>query len=1190
MQNGGVGPFIVNSRRPSSLPVVIPLCCLTYALLVPATGLGFLPGSVELVDWWDRGLSVVALSLGLLAAGLLSAQLASWAVGRPFGLLALLLFPVGLFLWSAQPAFWLASPMMLAGGMMLLRPFPRERLRQLALLPLVGWPALLLLLVTLTPSGNAPLSQTYISVPALTLFLLLGLVFYEHARPPGEEGVPSGTSWWIPATAFASLILITLLFMLFLSNADRESAQALLAGGVLIGLLVATSLHLLLLSRLSAGAARAAEERIRQAEQELELAGREQRRLVDRLADTLEGLGDAFLMLDAAGRILYRNQQGDRLFPSNGGHDEGKPFWDTDGIGGSPALRKAAERVLAGRVPETLELRDDRLATWLELRVFPTEDGLALYGRDVSGRRETLDAMRVQAQIIDQMHDAVIGVDTQGRLSIWNRGAQRLFGTPQERALGMPLRNLFPDGDDQSASLLQDLLHEDAREVETVMKAAGGESRSVWLSSSRLNGSRGEEVGVLLLIMDISQRKQGEQQVARALAKAHAYAEQLRGLASLSTELGALTSVDDVLQRVVEKGRRLVGVHQAAITVLPEGNWGNATSRVALSEKYADYRRYDRPMAGAGIYRLVIEQNRSMRMKQAELEAHPAWRGFEDQGGLHPPMRGWLAVPLVLHNGENLGVLQFSDRYRGEFSADDEAVAQQLAHMAAVAVQNHRLLQQLRATQERMQQQAGFMTAIAQSLGEGVMVLDTEGRVEMLNVAGERLLGRSADALRGTLPWPSLNVEPPDADALYRGLELTLMREQGQALVLHVVASTLRGVAFRSGTVLIMRDVTKEKESLRQLEERERFFRLSSEIMLISAPDGTVLHVNDAFQAVLGYPPEEVLGRIGAYFVVPEDREQVTLRIRELHAGANAVQIEVRHPRVDGELIWLDWRATLGPDGQVFAVGRDVTERKAAAAVLTQTLEHLEARNRELQDFAFIASHDLQEPLRKIQAFSDRLMQRHAERLDDQGQDYLQRMHGATSRMQGLLDSLLSYSRVTSHGAEFRQEDLGVLADEVLQDLEELFTRTGAHIAVEPLFFAQVDPAQFRQMLQNLIANAIKFQPPGQTAEVRIGSEEALPFRRLSARGRFEQVAARTLVVADNGIGIEPKYRDRIFAPFRRLHGRQQYEGLGMGLAIVRRIVERHGGTISVGSGAGGGSVFRIALPLRQPQHARAPE
>jgi len=242
----------------------------------------------------------------------------------------------------------------------------------------------------------------------------------------------------------------------------------------------------------------------------------------------------------------------------------------------------------------------------------------------------------------------------------------------------------------------------------------------------------------------------------------------------------------------------------------------------------------------------------------------------------------------------------------------------------------------------------------------------------------------------------------------------------------------------------------------------------------------------------------------------------------------------------------------------------------------------LERSNKELQEFASVASHDLQEPLRKIQAFSDRLRNRCAAALDDQGCEYLDRIQNAAARMQTLINDLLTYARVASKAQPFVTTDLVSITREVVSDLEARIEQVNGRVVVGELPKLEADPLQVRQLMQNLIGNSLKYNRPDVPPVVSIYSHHLIegPSKTQSAAsGPYCQI-----LVEDNGIGFDEIYSEKIFAIFQRLHGRTEYEGTGVGLAVCRKIVERHGGTITARSTLGQGSTFTVTLPLRQPK------
>jgi PAS domain S-box-containing protein len=349
---------------------------------------------------------------------------------------------------------------------------------------------------------------------------------------------------------------------------------------------------------------------------------------------------------------------------------------------------------------------------------------------------------------------------------------------------------------------------------------------------------------------------------------------------------------------------------------------------------------------------------------------------------------------------------------------------------------------------------------------------------------------------------------------------------------------------------------------------------------------GNITFLNVVAQGLTGWSSEDAAGRPMADVVrildatsrepIPDPMAMAVGPDRPGHLPLNGVLI-----RRDGFETPIEDSVASIHDRDNNVVGavivfRDVSAARSSQLQLRVVSEELERSNRELQDFATIASHDLQEPLRKIQAFGDRLAEHSAGALDDESQDSLRRMTNAAARMQTLINDLLEYSQVTIRPETPRPVDLGVIVSEVLSDLDERIRLTNGQVHVGPLPTILASPLRMRQLFQNLIANALKFHPAGVDPEVHI---EATFRGGRGAKGRRDRMAGLEIRVRDNGIGFEEKHGERIFSPFQRLHGRQAYEGTGMGLAICRRIVAVLGGTISATSKPGEGATFVVTLP-----------
>ena len=395
-------------------------------------------------------------------------------------------------------------------------------------------------------------------------------------------------------------------------------------------------------------------------------------------------------------------------------------------------------------------------------------------------------------------------------------------------------------------------------------------------------------------------------------------------------------------------------------------------------------------------------------------------------------------------------------------------------------------------------------------------------------------------------------------------------------------------LAWTVQLTLAARDRSKEEESARLRLEREVAERISAEDALSEALEkarvlvnnaldvictvdaaGRFASINPACEQLWGYSQEELIGRQYIEQVVPEDVASTNEMTAKIMAGENVTDFENGYRHKDGSHVHVMWSASWSEDLQLMScVARDITRRHGDEEKLKNFADELQRSNAELQDFAAVASHDLQEPLRKIQSFADELKMSIGNRIDTDEQDTLDRMIAAAGRMRILINDLLNFSRVTTMAKPFIPVDLGLTVREVLSDLEARTRDTKGRIEVCELPTIDADPMQMHQLLQNLIGNGLKFHAPGVAPIIKVSGEKGGLNYQLS--------------ITDNGIGFDEKYLDRIFTVFQRLHGRKEYEGTGMGLAICRKIAERHGGQIKARSAPGAGSTFTITLPLKQ--------
>ncbi|NUQ34201.1 MAG: PAS domain S-box protein [Planctomycetaceae bacterium] len=367
-------------------------------------------------------------------------------------------------------------------------------------------------------------------------------------------------------------------------------------------------------------------------------------------------------------------------------------------------------------------------------------------------------------------------------------------------------------------------------------------------------------------------------------------------------------------------------------------------------------------------------------------------------------------------------------------------------------------------------------------------------------------------------------------------------------------------------------------EQLRETEDRFRAMANSSPVLLwMAGTDSLCTFFNQTWLTFTGRSMDEETGMGWAEGVHPEDLQSCVDTYMEAFNARKEFRMTYRLRRHDGEFRWiLDTGVPrYSPRGEFLGyIGScvDISERMEAETALHETLERLSRSNTELERFAYVASHDLQEPLLKVSSFSDLLSTDYGKTLDEEARSYLERIQQASKRMRTLIDDLLAYSRVRNTACVKEAVDMGDVVAEVLSDLDVRIQQLGATVHVaKGLPLIEGDAVQLRQLLQNLVSNALKFHRPGVKPVVHIGAVN-------SGTG-----ATRAILIADNGIGIDARFFDQIFEPFKRLHSREYPEGSGIGLAICRRIVDNHDGRIEVKSELGVGTEFLVALPIGRP-------
>ena len=394
--------------------------------------------------------------------------------------------------------------------------------------------------------------------------------------------------------------------------------------------------------------------------------------------------------------------------------------------------------------------------------------------------------------------------------------------------------------------------------------------------------------------------------------------------------------------------------------------------------------------------------------------------------------------------------------------------------------------------------------------------------------------------------------------------------------------------------ILYRLDVSEQKEATQKIAEQEHFIQQIADasptiLYLYDVDEQSIVYINREIFFVLGHLPDEIMdagNAITERLYHPEDfhllpgRKQSNKNFQQVDS---MMQYECRMKKKDGEWCWFLVREIVfktdeaGNTKQILGAALDISHRKEMEKTILQNAMLLEQSNASLEEFAYVASHDLKEPLRKISTFGDRLTATQADNLSPEGKIYLKKIVDASQRMQTMISDLLSISMISGNHS-FENYSLKKILDETIQTLEFKIEQQNAIIQSDPLPEANIIPSQMRQLFQNLLSNSLKFTredvQPVITIKYSSVSEKEAMRHQLKQAERYHKIE-----ISDNGIGFENEFAGKIFAIFQRLHGRSEYEGSGIGLAICKKIVEHHGGIIYASGALDVGATFTIILP-----------
>src|SRR5665647_3198428 len=469
---------------------------------------------------------------------------------------------------------------------------------------------------------------------------------------------------------------------------------------------------------------------------------------------------------------------------------------------------------------------------------------------------------------------------------------------------------------------------------------------------------------------------------------------------------------------------------------------------------------------------------------------------------------------------------------------------------------------------------------IIETTNEGIVVIDAESRVTYVNKKLTDKGGYRQEEAIGRLWWDFADEEGKAAAKLHmdqrrQGIdekyELRLICKDGSPFWVLVSSKALLDKDGKfAGSLSMLTDITGRKQAEEKIRTLANTVESSNDAIITESVDGIITSWNKGAEIIYGYLAEEVLGKNFSILEPDNLKGEIKQFSEKIKTGEKIEHYETSRLKKDGTIINVS--VSLSPvfdiSGKLVALSaivRDITERKKAGEILKSKLEELARSNEELEQFAYVSSHDLQEPLRMISSYLQLLQRRYQGSLDDKADKYIYYAVDGASRMQNLINDLLEFSRVTTKARDPEPTDSEFILDKVLSNLEVFIEENEATVSYGYLPEVMADYSQMVQVFQNLIINGIKFR-----------SEEAPQIHISAEKKESEWVFS----VQDNGIGIDPQYSEKIFEVFKRLHKKEEYPGTGIGLAICKKIVERHGGRIWVECELDKGSTFYFTLPI----------
>jgi len=853
------------------------------------------------------------------------------------------------------------------------------------------------------------------------------------------------------------------------------------------------------------------------------------------LAAIIESSDDAIIGKTLDGIVTSWNPAAELLYGYTAAEAIGKPIEILTPPGHPDEIPRILESIKGGKGVEhfeTIRMRKDGRLLDVSLTVSPIKDevggiiGASTIARDITERKKAEEQLRAASlysrTLIEASIDPLVTIGADGTITDVNKATEEVTGVPRDGLIGADFADYFTEPERARAGYQLVFSEGIVRDYPLVIRHVSGRVTDVLYNATVYRDEAGGVAGVFAAARDITEGKKAEEQLRAASRYSRTLIEaSIDPLVTIGPD-GTITDVNKATEEVT-------GISRDGL----------------IGTDFADY--FTEPEKARAGYQLVFSEG--------IVRDYP------------------LAIRHV--SGRVTDVLYNATIYRDE-----------LGNVAGVFAAARDITERKKA-EEQIRGASLYARSLIEASLDPLVTIGADGKVTDVNKATEEVTGISREGLIGT-DFADYFTEPEKAregyrlvfsEGLVRDYPLAIRHVSGRVTdVVYNATIYLDEAGNVAGVFAAARDITERKKAEEQLLAASQYARTlieaSLDPLVTIGPDGKITDVNKATEEVTGISRDGLISTDFAdYFTEPEKaREGYQLVFSR--GLVRDYPLAIRH--ASGRITDVLYNATVylhaaGRVAGVFAAARDITERKRAEEAVEQLnvdLRHrtveLEASNREMEAFTYSVSHDLRAPLRSIDGFSQALLDDYRDKLDTDGKDYLQRVRAAAQRMGQLIDDLLRMSRVTR--AEMRREpvDMEALVREIAEGLRESHPERKVKFVIASKSMAVGDPNLLRLVLENLLGNAWKFT--GNRADGRIEF------------GIRKQEGKTVYFINDNGVGFDMEYSEKLFVPFQRLHAVTEFPGTGIGLALVKRIIERHGGHVWAESTVGRGAAFYFTL------------